>query len=68
MTFFFLSISRLIYVLVSHLGNEVADRLFDLPSPTLYFLLVILLRCAVLLAVEYTSTLKCLWEKESLSI
>lgn len=27
---FFLSISRLIYVLVSHLGSEVADRLFDL--------------------------------------
>lgn len=27
---FFSSISRLIYVLVSHLGSEVADRLFDL--------------------------------------
>lgn len=39
MTFFFLSISRLIYVLVSHLGSEVADRLFDLLFP-LYHIFV----------------------------
>lgn len=36
MIFFFLSISRLVYVLVSHLGNEVADRLFDLFFPLHY--------------------------------
>lgn len=34
--FFFLSISRLIYVLVSHLGSEVDDRLFDLFFPLHY--------------------------------
>lgn len=38
MTFFFLSISRLIYVLVSHLGSEVDDPLSRfLLFPTLPF-------------------------------
>lgn len=69
MTFFFLSISRLIYVLVSHLGSEVDDPLSRfLLFPTLPFFLVILLRCVVLSAVEYTSTFSCLYEKGSLSI
>lgn len=65
---FFSSISRLIYVLVSHLGSEVDDRLFVLFFSLHYIFLFILLRCVVLSAVEYTSTFSCLYKKGSLSI
>lgn len=53
---FFSSISRLIYVLVSRLGSEVDDRLFVLFFSLHYIFLVTLLRCAVLPAVDCTST------------